>query len=80
MTSRQQLASTGPTELAVQCQRVADNPSAYTATISSNALELKREWTRLQTKPDPDYEKQKKIDAQKADLKKRMVEFLSAIL
>jgi hypothetical protein len=80
MPTKEELAGKSATELAVLCQRVADNPSAYTASISSNAHKLRMEWLPLQTGREPDYEKQKTIEAQRAALKNRMVEFLAGIL
>jgi hypothetical protein len=80
MRTKPELEAKGPAELAMLCQDVADNPSAYSNSISSNAHQLIMEWQPLQTRSDPDYEKQKKIEAQKIALKNRMAEFLSAIL
>ena len=80
MPTKRELESKGPVELAMLCQKVADNPSAYSNSISSNARKLIIEWQPLQTRSDPDYEKQKKLEAQKMALKNRMAEFLPAIL
>lgn len=80
MLSRQELEQKGPIELAIMCQRVADNPSAYTTAVSDQALKLKLEWMSLQTSPDPDLEKQRAIEAKKEALNKRMAEFLAGIL
>lgn len=79
MPTKQDLESKGPTELAVLCQRVAENPSQYPAPISAEASKLFREWVSLQTAPDPDYPKQQRIEEQRRNLKGRMVQFLSTI-
>jgi hypothetical protein len=80
MPSRQELAAEGPIALAIWCQRVADNPSAYSADVSEAALKLKLEWTGLQMPPNPNLNEQKKIEKKKEDLRRRMVEFLAGVL
>jgi len=69
-----------PTELAVLCQRVADNPGAYLAEASEEACKLKLEWAKLQSQPNPNYAIQRKIEQQKDHLRRRMIEFLSGTL
>ena len=80
MLTKEELAGKSATELAVLCQRIADNPSDYYTSIANDAKALKLEWVRLQTSPNPDYEKQKTIEAEKLALKTRMVEFLASTL
>jgi hypothetical protein len=69
-----------PTELAVLCQRVADNPGAYLAEASGEASKLKLEWAKLQSQPHPHYAVQRKIEQQKDHLRRRMIEFLTGTL
>jgi len=80
MPSMQELERTGPTELAVMCQRVADNPGAYLAVAAEQASKLKLEWEKLQSFPNPNYVLQRKIEQQKDHLRRRMVGFLAGIL
>jgi hypothetical protein len=63
------------TELAHQCEKVAKDPKA----VKVKAMALYKEWTALlpasvATKP------QDEKDAEKASLKARMIEFLTAAL
>lgn len=44
MQSKQELEKKGLTELAILCQWVADNPTAYTPIGSEQASKLKLEW------------------------------------
>lgn len=69
-------------ELAVLCQRVADN-STVDADTAERAWQLKREWIVLvarETPPPRHVREMDEIQAQKAELKNRMVEFLSTTL
>jgi hypothetical protein len=68
------------TELAILCQRVADNPGAYLAAAAEEASKLKLEWENLQSPPNPNYVLQTKIEKKKDHLRRRMVGFLAGIL
>ena len=78
--TKQQLESMDDVHLAVMCGRVADTPPAYPQPITDKARELKAEWAKLQTPPEPDYEKQQAIEARRAHLKTRMADFLANVL
>jgi hypothetical protein len=80
MPSKQELERMPPTELAVLCQRVADNPAAYLTEASEEASQLKLEWAKLQSQPNPNYAVQRKIEQQKDNLRIRMIEFLTSTL
>jgi hypothetical protein len=80
MPSKQELERMHPTDVAVLCQRVADNPGAYLAEASEEASELKLEWAKLQAQPNPNYAVQRKIEQQKDHLRRRMIEFLTHTL
>lgn len=80
MPSKRELEKKGPTELAVLCQGVADNPAVYTTIGSEQAFELKLKWVSLQTGPNRDPKKQKAIEAARKTLNKRMAEFLAEFL
>jgi hypothetical protein len=80
MTSILELKRTGPSELAVLCQRVADNPGAYLAEAAEEASKLKLEWEKLQSPPSLNFGIQRKIELQKDHLGRRMVEFLAGVL
>jgi hypothetical protein len=77
MPSRQELGRMLPTELAVFCQRVADNPGAYLAAAADEASNLNLEWAMLESQRNPNYALQQKIEQQKVHLGRRMVEFLA---
>jgi hypothetical protein len=77
MASKQELERKLPTELAVLCQRVADNPGAYLAAAAEEASKLRLEWAELQSQPNPNYAVQRKIEQQKDHLRRRMIEFLA---
>jgi hypothetical protein len=77
MASKQELERKLPTELAVLCQRVADNPGAYLAAAAEEASKLRLEWAKLQSQPNPNYAVQRKIEQQKDHLRRRMIEFLA---
>jgi hypothetical protein len=80
MPSLQELERTSPAQLAVMCQRVADNPGAYLPAASAEAAKLKLEWNTLQSFPNPNCAAQKKIEQQKDRVGRRMIEFLARIL
>jgi hypothetical protein len=77
MASKQELERKLPTELAVLCQTVADNPGAYLAAAAEEASKLRLEWAKLQSQPNPNYAVQRKIEQQKDHLRRRMIEFLA---
>jgi hypothetical protein len=66
--------------LAYLCQRVADNRAAYLPDAAEEAAKLKLEWENLQVPPNVGYILQRRIEAQKDDLRKRMIGFLTAVL
>jgi hypothetical protein len=76
----QGLERTGPTELAIMCQRVADNPGAYLVAAAEQASKLKLERDKLQSFPNPNYAVQRKIEERKDHVRSRMVGFLAGIL
>ncbi|HZV90061.1 MAG TPA: hypothetical protein VFF95_21090 [Candidatus Binatus sp.] len=80
MTSILELERAGSAELAVLCQRVADNPGAYLADAAEEASKLKLEWEKLQSPPSLNFTVQRKIELQKDHLGRRMVEFLAQVL
>ena len=80
MTSMLELERAGPAELAVLCQRVADNPGAYLAEAADEAFKLKMEWEKLQSPPSLNFSVQRKIEQQKDHLGRRMVKFLAEVL
>ncbi|MFZ0883144.1 MAG: hypothetical protein WAN14_07075 [Candidatus Acidiferrales bacterium] len=80
MTSILELERTSPAELAVLCQRVADNPGAYLADAAHEASGLKLEWDRLQSPPSLNFSVQRRIEQQKDHLGRRMAKFLAEIL
>ncbi len=80
MTSTLELDRTDPAELAVLCQRVADNPGAYLADAADEASQLKREWEMLQAPPSLNGAIQRRIELQKDHLGRRMVKFLAGVL
>jgi hypothetical protein len=75
-----ELERTSPNELAYLCQRVADNRAAYLPDAAEEAAKLKLEWENLQVPPNVGYILQRRIEAQKDDLRKRMIGFLTAVL
>jgi hypothetical protein len=81
MASEQELESLHIIELAVLCQRAADNPALDNDTrASAAALEL--EWVQLvqrETPPPPDFKTVQKIEQDKAELSTRMVKLLATI-
>jgi hypothetical protein len=80
MPSKLELERAGPTELAVLCQRVADNPGAYLVEGVQEASRLKLEWQELQLPPNLNYAVQRQIELQKDHLRRRMVKFLAETL
>jgi hypothetical protein len=77
MPSKQELERMLPAEVAVLCQRVADNPGAYLASAAEEAGRLRLEWAALQSQPNPNYALQRKIEQQKDHVRRRMIEFLA---
>ncbi|MFZ1975593.1 MAG: hypothetical protein WAU89_22300 [Candidatus Acidiferrales bacterium] len=80
MPSILELERADPAELAILCQRVADNPGAYLADAAEEASKLKLEWETLQSPPSLNGTIQRKIELQKDHLGRRMVKFLAEIL
>jgi hypothetical protein len=80
MPTLEELERTSPNELVHLCQRVTDNRAAYLLAAAEEAAKLKLEWENLQTPPDSGYILQRRIEAQKDDLRRRMIGFLSGIL
>jgi len=80
MPTLEELVRTSPNELVVLCQRVADNRAAYLPAAAEEAAKLKLEWENLQVPPNVGYILQRRIEAQKDDLRKRMIGFLTAVL
>jgi hypothetical protein len=75
-----ELLRISPNELVALCQRVADNPAAYLLAEAEEAAKLKLEWENLQTPPNFSHALQTRIEAQKEDLRRRMIRFLAAVL
>jgi hypothetical protein len=75
-----ELLRISPNELVALCQRVADNPAAYLLAEAEEAAKLKLEWENLQTPPSFSHALQTRIEAQKEDLRRRMIRFLAAVL
>ena len=80
MASMQELERANQTELAVLCQRVADNRGAYLAEAAEEASKLKLEWENLQSPPNLNYAVQTKIEQKKDHFRRRMGGFLAGIL
>jgi hypothetical protein len=81
MASEQELEGLHIVELAVLCQRAADNPS-LDDDIRANAVALELEWVQLvrrETPPPPDFKTGQKIEQDKAELRTRMVKLLATI-
>jgi len=79
MPTKEELERRNLTELAVLCQKVADDPSI----ARQKARQLHEEWVRLiqaTTPPLSALKEQQEIEAQMESLKKRMAEFLAATL
>jgi hypothetical protein len=80
MPTLEELERTSPNELVHLCQRVADNRAAYLLAAAEEAAKLKLEWENLHTPPNLSYVLQRRIEAQKDDLRRRMIGFLAGIL
>lgn len=80
MPSKKELERLHSTRLAVLCQQVANNPSAYAPESAKKAQQLNLKWRRLQIAPDSSLKTKKKIKAQMVTLKERMADFLASIL
>ena len=75
-----ELERISPNELVHLCQRVADNRAAYLLDAAEEAAKLKLEWENLRMPPNLGYVLQRRIEAQKDDLRRRMIGFLAAVL
>jgi len=64
-----------PIELAVMCQKIADDANVDEPT-RQRALELRQVWTILQVPSQPLLKEQKRHEAKLAALKNQMVELL----
>jgi hypothetical protein len=73
LASREELETLNPTVLAVLCGKVADVSDAAT---SEHARALKVEWASLQTPPSSSLTEERKKDAKRQDVRKRMLDFL----
>jgi hypothetical protein len=80
MPTVEELVRTNPNELAVLCQRVADNRAAYLPAAAEEAAKLKLEWENLRMPPSLNYALQTRIEQQKDRLRRRMIGFLAAVL
>jgi hypothetical protein len=80
MPTLDELLRISPNELVALCQRVADDPAAYLLAEAEEAAKLKLEWENLQTAPSFSHALQTRIEAQKDDVRKRIIGFLAAVL
>jgi hypothetical protein len=80
MSTLDELLRISPNELVALCQRVADNPAAHLLAEAEEAAKLKLEWENLQTPPNLSHALQRRIEAQKDSLTRRMIGFLAAVL
>jgi hypothetical protein len=80
MPTLAELERTSPSELVYLCQRVADNRATYLLAAAEEAAKLKLEWENLQTPPNLGYILLRRIEAQKDDLRRRMIGFLAEVL
>jgi hypothetical protein len=81
MANRQELEQVNIIQLAVLCQRMADDPTVDEL-IAHKAQKLKREWVVLvgrDTPPPPDFKMHQQVQKEMAELKERMVQFLSTV-
>lgn len=81
MTSQQELERVNIIQLAVRCQKVADDSTMDEAT-AEKAWQLKRDWVVLvgrDTPPLADFKTHQRIQEELEALKKRMVEFLVTV-
>jgi len=74
--TREELKRFNVVELAVMCQKVADDPDVDEP-MRQRALELRQVWTIIQVPLQPLLKEQKRHEAKLAALKDEMVEFLS---
>lgn len=75
MPTKQELEEIPATLLAVRCREIAEDASADSNT-RDQAHKLVIEWARLQKPPEPDLKEQRKIEAEQAAQKSRMVDFV----
>jgi hypothetical protein len=80
MPTTNKLEQKSPTELAVLCLRVADDPSNYTQVVAEAAFKLKLEWVALAGAPHSSLKEQTENEVQMKSLHHRMAEFLAGIL
>ena len=80
MPSKEELEELPLDVLAVWCKRVADRPDQCTEAVAANAEKLRRQWFHLQGPPRSSVVEQEELERQRAELKKRMAEFLADVL
>ena len=73
--TREELEQFNGVELAVMCQKIADDPG-IDEPMRQRALELRQVWTIIQVPPQPLLKEQKRHETKLAALKVEMVEFL----
>jgi len=81
MPTKEALEQMGPTELAVQCGKVAESPTA-SSIEADQARDMRQEWALLNvsvTPHPPSLQAQKDYEAKMERLKRKMVGFLSAV-
>ena len=78
--SKQQLEHFPLPELAVLCKQVADNPKEYTEAAANEADKLTWRWFSLQRPPSSNSKEEVEMERKRAELKKRIVEFLADTL
>jgi hypothetical protein len=80
MVIKEELEQVNIIQLAVRCQKVADDSTLDEAT-AEKAWQLKREWVVLvgRDTPPPDFKMHQQIQEELAELKKRMADFLSTV-
>ncbi len=76
MPTRQVLERLGTTQLAVLCQKVADEPHVDETTVE-RAWQLKQEWAMLQTRPEQNLTDQNDKEAKLMAVRQRMIDLLS---
>jgi hypothetical protein len=75
MPTKEELQATPAPLLAGRCRKISEDASLDSA-MRDEAHNLVIEWTRFQKPPNPDLKEQRKIEAEQAAQKSRMVDFL----
>jgi len=73
--TKQELEATPAPILATRCGKVSENTSVD-SDMREAARKLVTEWTLLQRPPNPNLAEQRKLEAEQAAQKARMVDFL----